>query len=200
MFHIDRSFKILKLKEAKLVFELSEAPDSNDRIALMAGLGFNTVCINDPTDYLSSGPESALPEWIDLLRSFSIRSVYVRLQVPAVNDKVLTNIENIIRYLPAGILLSKEIHPQKHCEAAGIKKVRQLLTKANYRSVRDDFFVSRDIGKKPVTHCLKGMGLGAVCYTQRYLIANTHKLDDYYSQLNSGQLPIQSVTELDCEI
>jgi hypothetical protein len=200
MFHIDRSFKILKNKQSRLVFELNGAPESADRIALMAGLGFNTVCINDPTNNESLSSISELPDWISLLHSYNIKRVYVRLKITDANSSVLKMIEALMGHYPAGILLSAENNPCTSAQDITLKAARQFLIKANYRSVRNNFFVYQGLETPPVTHCLKGMGLGAVSYTRKFQICNTTKLDDYYSRLSTGHLPIHSVTELHCEI
>jgi len=193
VFHIDRSFKIFRQKDPRLVFELNQSPDSADQIALLAGLGFNTACVNEPGESVD-GSTTELLECIGLLKSFNIANIYVRVKVKNNSQSVIRLLTSLIDINPAGILISK-----KNAQSTD-NILRNLFSEADYLPVRTNFFVHKDIPEHKTIQCLKGIGLGAVSYIESFQIHNTNTLDNYYSQLSMGQLPIQSVAELHFKI
>jgi len=200
MFHVDRSFKILSEHQSRLVFELNNAPESTDRIALLAGLGFNTVCLNGPASYKQPIINTGLLDWIEEIRPFRIGQIYVGINARSGDESLLQLIASLIQWKVAGVLINPAPDQSQNEAEATLRHIRQRLTIAGYHRVRHNFFVRSYASEHEVTHCMKGMGLGAVSYTEKFQFCNTTTLDDYYSRLEHNQLPIQSVTELHSEI
>ncbi len=200
MFHINRAFKVLNSKDARLVFELDETPENDEPIALLSGLGFNTACINDTVCSSETSKNKNIRKLLDRLRSFTIESLFVRLKIGNDSHHIPKTLKQLLADQPTGVLLTPANQPPTAAQELILRQAREQLSLAGYRSVHKNFYILQEVSDHKVTHCLKGVGLGAVSYTKKYQICNTPKLDDYYSHLDNQKLPLFSITPLHSEI
>ena len=200
MFHINRTFKVLNQPKTRLVFELDSKPEAS-QVALLTGLGFNTACINCPDTNPNLATIEETISWLLLLRSYQLGSLYIRLPI---HENILIATEAakmIVAERPNGILLQANTKEQtKAKDEKPLAEVRNVLSENHYRAIHKNFYILNDSPDFTATHCLRGLGLGAASYTNRYLVCNTSNLTDYYGCLDSDLLPIFSMTPLYQEI
>ncbi|OZG72308.1 hypothetical protein BTA51_16350 [Hahella sp. CCB-MM4] len=204
MFFINRAFSGVNSPSTQLVAELDTPPKSDDLLALLVGLGINTVCINDPGITNFGFPLSELKDWIKLIRNYGISKVLLRLYLAEeISDDLSSNLADIISAAPDAVLL---LRPSSvaNGEVAGVPddqifSIKQDLLEALYSPMTDSFYVSQN-WNSTTSHLVKGIGLGAKSYTSNLEFYNTHGLTEYYQILDSGKLPIKRVQKLITEL
>ncbi|WP_431686411.1 hypothetical protein [Hahella sp. NBU794] len=197
MYYLGREFKLNFDADARHVIELDARPDSEEALALIKGLGFNIVCINDPGEYAQSFPIESLRDWLQTIRAFDFKAVYLRLKVtPATVTALSEHLEEILTERPQGILLSG--HKMEFAGTAGLeaalKDFKRRIKSASFIPITQDFFALPWTGLiSQGVSCLHGVGLGAFSYTPHYQLRNATQLDDYYKTLDNSELPARAI-------
>ncbi len=204
MFFINRAFSGVNSPSTQLVVELDTPPKSDDLLALLVGLGINTVCINDPGVSNFSFSLSELKDWIKLIRSYGINKVLLRLYLADnISESLSSSLADIISAAPDAVLLLRP-STVSNDDVIGLPdeqifKLKQSLLDALYSPMTDSFYVSQN-WNSTTSHLVKGIGLGAKSYTSTLEFYNTHGLTEYYQILDSGKLPINRVQKLITEL
>lgn len=200
IFHSQRAFNLLQCKRARRVFELDNMPESAETLALLAGLGFNTVCFNKPLTDTGAMPTNQWLDWLDIAGSFGITTQFVRLNMTTCRNRFESLLQELLQKHPTGLHLTMPDHLPTPTQMNNLKTARRLLKEANYLPIHKNFFIdcqdSHYIRHSPPC-CWKGIGVGSISYTTNYQLCNTHQLEDYYARLSAGQLPIDRVIKLD---
>ncbi len=206
-YHINRSFPGFVIGEAKVVAELDQLPTYDAHLALLVGLGINSVCINDPGTHRKSFPLPELADWLRKFRSYGITDIYIRLKLtPEVLKTIDSEIHNILAEMPMAILLLPEPYPPGTSaellqnQQIATAKIRQKMLEHGYSPVTDSYFVSKNHNNSTTCQWLMGLGLGARSYTHTAELINTSCLADYYHQLDRQQLPLLRARKLVMEL
>ncbi|WP_020407608.1 hypothetical protein [Hahella ganghwensis] len=202
MFFINRSFVGINDPATMLVSELDAPPKSNDLLALLVGLGINTICINDPGATIYSFPLPDVKDWINLVRDYGINKVLLRLNLTdELADELPLYIEDIISAAPDAVLMAKTGSGPSAREGFEFPPVtvKHALLKARYTPMTDSFYVAQGWNSTN-SHLVKGIGLGAKSYTTALEFYNTCGLTEYYQLLDAGKLPVNRARKLITEL
>lgn len=201
IYTVSRNFLTQGVPGQRRVAELDGCPDSPEFLALLSGLGFNVLCLNQGLVRDDAFELNTLSDWIQVAQDYGFKQIFVRLDLTnEPESQARDHLTTILRQQPDGILFKASPREIRATGDTAIPTPRVLreepccqeqLLAAGYRAANDRFFIHHKTDLRPLTRCLAGSGLGALSFAPSSVAQNTGRIDHYYQMIQKGVLPIQ---------